>query len=236
MSIEETNNSENGTNSPLSPADARAARPFYKKKRFIIPAALVFLLIIGNALNSGDGASTVSSPTSEETSTDVAEGGVTPEESPEPEAETPPPSDETPGESNARESASSYLNFSNFSRTGLIDQLEFEGFTPAEAEYGVDAVGADWNEQAAGSAESYLDFSAFSRSGLVDQLEFEGFTAEEAEFGVAATNADWNEQAAKSAEAYLEFSSFSRSGLIDQLVFEGFSPEEAEYGVSQAGF
>jgi hypothetical protein len=236
MSIEETNNSENGPNSPLAPADARAARPFYKKKRFIIPAALVFLLIIGNALNSGDGAPTVSSPTSEETSTDVAEGGVTPGESPEPEAETPPPSDETPGESNARESASSYLNFSNFSRTGLIDQLEFEGFTPAEAEYGVDAVGADWNEQAAGSAESYLDFSAFSRSGLVDQLEFEGFTAAEAEFGVAATNADWNEQAAKSAEAYLEFSSFSKSGLIDQLVFEGFSSEEAEYGVTQAGF
>lgn len=28
-----------------------------------------------------------------------------------------------------------------FSRSGLIDQLEFEGFTADEAEYGVTAVG-----------------------------------------------------------------------------------------------
>lgn len=144
--------------------------------------------------------------------------------------------DETVGEENARKSADSYLSFSAFSRNGLIDQLLFEGFSQAEAEYGVDALGADWNEQAAKSADSYLSFSAFSRSGLVDQLVFEGFSAAEAEFGVGASGADWNEQAAKSAESYLEFSSFSRQGLIDQLVFEGFSQAEAEYGVSQNGF
>jgi len=144
--------------------------------------------------------------------------------------------DETVGEENARKSADSYLSFSAFSRTGLIDQLLFEGFSQAEAEYGVDALGADWNEQAAKSADSYLSFSAFSRSGLVDQLVFEGYSAAEAEFGVDASGADWNEQAAKSAESYLEFSSFSRQGLIDQLVFEGFSQAEAEYGVSQNGF
>jgi hypothetical protein len=28
-----------------------------------------------------------------------------------------------------------------FSRSGLIDQLEFEGFTPAQAEYGVGTTG-----------------------------------------------------------------------------------------------
>ena len=28
-----------------------------------------------------------------------------------------------------------------FSRSGLIEQLEFEGFTPAQAAYGVRAVG-----------------------------------------------------------------------------------------------
>ena len=144
--------------------------------------------------------------------------------------------DETVGEENARKSADSYLSFSAFSRSGLIDQLLFEGFSQAEAEYGVDALGADWNEQAAKSADSYLSFSAFSRSGLVDQLVFEGFSDAEAEFGVEASGADWNEQAAKSAESYLEFSSFSRQGLIDQLVFEGFSQAEAEYGVSQNGF
>ena len=77
------------------------------------------------------------------------------------------------------------MSFSAFSRTGLIDQLLYEGYTDAEAEYGVDAVGADWNEQAAKSAESYLEYSSFSRSGLIDQLLYEGFTDAEAEYGVA---------------------------------------------------
>jgi len=71
-----------------------------------------------------------------------------------------------------------------FSREGLIDQLEFEGFTRQEAEYGVDQSGANWNEQAALKAEEYLNLMAFSREGLIDQLEFEGFTRQEAEYGV----------------------------------------------------
>jgi hypothetical protein len=81
-------------------------------------------------------------------------------------------------------SAESYLDFSAFSRSGLVDQLEFEGFTAAEAEFGVAATNADWNEQAAKSAEAYLEFSSFSKSGLIDQLVFEGFSSEEAEYGV----------------------------------------------------
>ena len=48
---------------------------------------------------------------------------------------------ETIGQENARESAQSYLDSQAFSRTGLIDQLLFEGFSQAEAEYGVNAVG-----------------------------------------------------------------------------------------------
>ena len=37
---------------------------------------------------------------------------------------------------NAVKKAESYLSFSSFSREGLIDQLEFEGFTHDEAVYG----------------------------------------------------------------------------------------------------
>ena len=48
---------------------------------------------------------------------------------------------ETIGQQNARESAQSYLDSQSFSRSGLIDQLLFEGFSQAEAEYGVSAVG-----------------------------------------------------------------------------------------------
>jgi hypothetical protein len=74
-----------------------------------------------------------------------------------------------------------------FSRSGLIEQLEYEGFTTPEATLGVDYLNVDWNEQAWKSAESYLDLMAFSRSGLIDQLAYEGFTAEQATYGVDKT-------------------------------------------------
>ena len=48
---------------------------------------------------------------------------------------------ESVGEQNARESAAGYLKYSAFSRSGLIDQLEYEGFTTTQAEYGANAVG-----------------------------------------------------------------------------------------------
>ena len=48
---------------------------------------------------------------------------------------------ESVGEQNAREMAADYLDYSAFSRSGLIDQLEFEGFTTTQAQYGANAVG-----------------------------------------------------------------------------------------------
>lgn len=90
----------------------------------------------------------------------------------------------TVSQQNAVKKAKSYLNFSAFSRKGLIEQLEFEGFSTEDATYGVDNVNADWDEQAVKKAKSYLSFSAFSRKGLIEQLEFEGFTYEQAVYGV----------------------------------------------------
>ncbi len=90
----------------------------------------------------------------------------------------------TKAEQNALKSAQSYLKYSAFSRKGLIEQLEYEGYTHTEAVYGVDHVGADWKEQAVKSAESYLRHSSFSRKGLIDQLEYEGFTHDQAVYGV----------------------------------------------------
>lgn len=92
----------------------------------------------------------------------------------------------TMGQKNAIKKAESYLDYSSFSRSGLIEQLEFEGFDTADAEFAVDSLNVDWNEQAAKKAESYLNYSSFSRSGLIEQLEFEGFTSEQAEYGVTA--------------------------------------------------
>lgn len=89
----------------------------------------------------------------------------------------------TMGEQNALEKAHDYLDYTAFSYSGLIDQLEFEGYSASEATYAADHCGADWNEQAAKKARQYLDYSSFSRSGLIDQLKFEGFTSAQAEYG-----------------------------------------------------
>lgn len=105
---------------------------------------------------------------------------IAPTETPEPDKEI------TIGMKNALASAKSYLSFSAFSYTGLIGQLEYEGYTTEEATYAVDNCGADWNEQAARCAESYLKYSSFSRTGLIEQLEYEGFTYAQAVYGVEA--------------------------------------------------
>ena len=146
-----------------------------------------------------------------------------------------PSSNETVSQSNARKKGTSYLKSSAFSRKGLIEQLEFEGFSNADATYGTDAQNADWNAQAVLKAASYLKSSSFSRSGLVEQLVYEGFTDAQAEYGVAGNSTDWNVQAGKKAASYLKSSSFSRSGLIDQLLYEGFTQAQAEYGVGTTG-
>lgn len=139
------------------------------------------------------------------------------------------------GEKNALKQAKNYLAFSAFSYTGLIEQLEYEGYTNEEATYAVDNCGADWFEQAAKKAKDYLSYSAFSYSGLIEQLEFEGFTTEQATQAVDNCGADWFEQAVKKGKSYLEFSAFSRSGLIEQLEFEGFTPDQAAHGATENG-
>lgn len=104
-----------------------------------------------------------------------------------PAAPTTPAPAETAGQKNARAKAATYLQVSPFSRSGLVKQLAFEGFSQADADYAVDALHADWNEQAVAKAKNYLKVTAFSRAGLIKQLTFEGFTPAEAEHGAAAT-------------------------------------------------
>ena len=239
-------------------------KPIYKRTWFIVVAAFILVSAVSNAFTSDEQSPSASISSeaqqtavpSESPTNDISESGAEPTETAAP-TETAEPTEtaaptqsaeptetatqkptttETTGQKNAKRKAESYLDYSFFSRSGLIDQLLYEDFSRSDAEYAVDAVDANWKLQAAGKAESYLSYSAFSRSGLVDQILYEGYTSSEAEYGVASTNADWNVQAAKKAKSYLEYSSFSRQGLIDQLKYEGFSQSQAEYGVSQNGY
>lgn len=90
----------------------------------------------------------------------------------------------SPGMRNALQSAKDYLDAMSFSRKGLIEQLEYDGYSSSEAEYAVEHCGADWNKQAYDMAKDYLKMMAFSRSSLIEQLEFEGFTHSQAVYGV----------------------------------------------------
>lgn len=92
----------------------------------------------------------------------------------------------TLGQKNALRKADSYLDLMAFSKSGLVNQLEFEGFSTEDAAYAAENCGADWNKQAAKKAESYLDLMSFSKEGLIKQLEFEGFTHEQAVYGAEA--------------------------------------------------
>lgn len=92
----------------------------------------------------------------------------------------------TTGQKNALKQAENYLDYTAFSRSGLIEQLEYEGYSTEDATFAVDKCTVDWNEQAAKKATEYLEFSSFSKSGLIDQLLYEGFTQEQAEYGANA--------------------------------------------------
>lgn len=142
---------------------------------------------------------------------------------------TPKPTTSTKREQAIKE-ARDYLNVMAFSRTGLIDQLEYEGYSTADSTYAVDSLKVDWRAQAVRMAKSYMSHSAFSRVGLIDQLEYEGFSTADSTYAVDSLKADWKAQAVLVGKGYLKMGAFSRAGLIDQLEFEGFSTSDATYG------
>ena len=262
---------------PLTPeelGEEAGSRPWFKKKRFVIPGAVVVLFLalgVASISQEGDGSQGDSGTTSSQTHSPKPQASTkaktdtsadpTPELSPEepttspspsPTKSSPEPSPKEPtstpepeasqeddglstSQTQAIRSAESYLKTMPFSREGLIEQLEFEGFSASDATQAVDAVDPDWSEQAVRSAESYLATMAFSKQGLVEQLEFEGYTTDQATHGASKVDADWMEQAARSAEDYLEYMPFSRDSLIDQLLYEGFSEEQAIHGVDSVG-
>jgi hypothetical protein len=182
-------------------AYAKAKRPWFKKKRFIIPLAFVAIMVIGGAFAGGDEAATTTpaavaetasaAPTPDEETTSAAPAVEEAEETEAPAVEEDPVVEEEPAETvsqeQARTKAADYLDYSAFSRVGLIKQLKFEGFSKKDATYGVDALDVNWNKQAAKKARDYLDYSSFSRASLIEQLEFEGFTSQQAIYGVNQT-------------------------------------------------
>ena len=76
------------------------------------------------------------------------------------------------------------------SKRGIYDQLISEygdQFTPDEAQYAVDNIDADWNENALESARSYQRNLDMSKSEIYDQLVSEygdQFTSDQAHYAI----------------------------------------------------
>lgn len=155
---------------------------------------------------------------------------------PKPTATPKPSGDMSVEQKNAIRAAEKYLDYTAFSREGLIGQLEYEQYSHDSAVFAVDHIEVDWNEQAVRAAIKYLDYTAFSYTGLIKQLEYEKYTHEQAVYGADNCGADWMEQAALCAAKYLDYTAFSRATLINQLEFEGFTHEQAVYGAEQNGY
>lgn len=176
---------------PTEQNSSNTVVPWFKKKAIVIPLGILLLIIL-SSLARGPGsekADTSPSDTSIATEDPTYEPDPVVTEEPEPVVtEEPEPEGpvETMSQSNAVSTAEDYLDSSAFSRSGLIDQLEYEGFSNADSTYAVDNIFVDWNEQAAQTAQDYLDSSSFSRDGLYDQLIYEGFSPSQANYGLDA--------------------------------------------------
>lgn len=165
-------------------AYAKATRPWYKKKRFIVPLCLVALTIAGTAM-SGSGKSdptaSVNTPHVSQSAKPAPQATPVAQEKPE----------MTRSQQNAVESAKNYLDTQAFSKKGLIQQLSSsagDDFPRADARFAVNHIHVDWNQQAVKAAREYLDTQSFSKSSLIQQLSSSagsGFTRAQAEYAVS---------------------------------------------------
>lgn len=167
-------------------------KPFNRPAHIVITVIIAALAVYGIA-NPPDLSSTTPEPTSAKVEAESTKEASNTEDANVEETEKAPPAEEKPaaptasqGQTNALRSAKEYLSVMPFSYSGLIQQLEYEGYTSEEATYAADNCKADWNKQAEKAAKAYLDTMSFSRQGLIDQLIFEGYSQEQAEYGVSA--------------------------------------------------
>lgn len=168
-------------------SESAPKRPWFKKKRFIIPIAVVLLIIIASPKGNGSSQeATVAEPETQATSetvTETASAAPTPTSAPTPEVSS--------EFKSALRQAKSYSDTLHLCQAALFSQLtsEYGGqFSPEAAQYAIDNVQADWNANALAQAISYQETLALSPADIHDQLtsEYGGqCTTENADFAVA---------------------------------------------------
>ncbi|MBX0301632.1 Ltp family lipoprotein [Cryobacterium sp. 1639] len=179
---------DEATDDPAAADDVAAVEPVaVEPAQVAIPdvTGLTASAAIANLRAAGFETAGAEDPDATVTATTPATGGTAPEGSTVALTVEVKPSLSLP-QQNAIGKAESYLEYQAFSRSGLIAQLEFEGYSTEDATFGTDHIAADWSAQAGAKAKSYLEYQSFSRDGLYDQLIFEGFSDAEANAGLAA--------------------------------------------------
>jgi hypothetical protein len=152
----------------------------------------------------------------------------------------------TVAQQQAVDSAQGYLSDgTGFSYEGLLQQLTSsagDGFSAADAEFAINYLNPNWDQQAMDSAQGYLsDGTGFSYEGLLQQLTStagSGFTEAQAEYAINYLHPDWDQQAVDAAKGYIQMDGFSRDSLIQQLTSSagnGFTEAQAEYAANQVG-
>jgi hypothetical protein len=165
----------------------KASRPWFKKKRFLIPLIIVAIMIISGISNAGKGDSSAAVAPSTDASA-AAPAAAAPATAAAPAA---PAAPAVPTEyKSALKKAESYSKTMHMSKAGIYHQLTSEygeKFSPEAAQYAVDNLKADYKANALEKAKSYQKQQSMSPEGIRDQLtsEFgEKFTPEEADYAV----------------------------------------------------
>ena len=152
----------------------------------------------------------------------------------------------TVAQQQAVDAAQGYLQMgSGFSYESLLQQLTSSagnGFSKADAEFAINYLHPDWDQQAVDAGQGYLQMgSGFSYESLLQQLTSSagnGFSQAEAEFAINDLHPDWDQQAVDAAKGYMQMGGFSRDSLIQQLTStsgNGFTEAQAEYAANQVG-
>lgn len=141
---------------------------------------------------------------------------------------------------NALKKANSYANNQHMSKAKLYEQLTSaygERFSQEAANYAIENVNTDYNQNALIAADSYANKQHMSKLKLYEQLTSEygeEFTESEAQYAVDNVQTDYNYNALQTAKSYQEHQAMSKESIYEQLVSEygeGFTAEEAQYAI-----
>lgn len=133
-----------------------------------------------------------------------------------------------------------YAEDLHMSKKGIYDLLisEYGGeFPAAAAQYAIDNLEADWNENALKKAEDYAKTLYLSKKAIYDQLIDEHgdkFELDQAQYAIDNVDWDFNENALQEAKDYRELMNMSNDQIFDQLTSEyggKFTSEEATYAI-----